>query len=216
MVGGAQVSLLVDGGPNNGMTIPLSGRPITFGRRQDNDVVVEETTVSRRHALILETSSGYVLRDLNSTNGSFINRIKVGLGEHPLKHSDRIVLAGSNVAFVFQQEPDDTKPIKVEGPTTGAIQLQGELAEEAAGPAEPASAEPGSKDQQLLSHLQSNQGSPVSREDIARAVWPEAPTAADANREIDAAIERLRETLEDNPANPVHVITVGEFGYMYI
>ena len=97
MVGGAQVSLLVDGGPNNGMTIPLSGRPITFGRRQDNDVVVEETTVSRRHALILETSSGYVLRDLNSTNGSFINRIKVGLGEHPLKHSDRIVLAGSNV-----------------------------------------------------------------------------------------------------------------------
>ena len=79
MVAGGRSSLMVQGGPSSGMTIELAGRPVTLGRRGDNDVMVEEDTVSRRHALIMETPAGYVLRDLNSTNGTFVNRSKLGL-----------------------------------------------------------------------------------------------------------------------------------------
>ena len=44
MVETAQAGLLIRGGPNNGRTVSLSGRPITLGRWPDNDVIVEETT----------------------------------------------------------------------------------------------------------------------------------------------------------------------------
>ena len=50
---GAAATLLVTGSPNNGVIIKLTGRPITQGRRQDNDVLIDETTVSRRHSFIL-------------------------------------------------------------------------------------------------------------------------------------------------------------------
>ena len=53
MVDVAQASLRVQGGPNSGQEIPLTGAPFTLGRRADNDMMVDETTVSRRHALIM-------------------------------------------------------------------------------------------------------------------------------------------------------------------
>ena len=56
---GAAATLLVSGGPNNSVIIKLTGRPITLGRRQDNDVVIDETTVSRQHSLILDTPGGF-------------------------------------------------------------------------------------------------------------------------------------------------------------
>jgi len=70
---GAAATLLVSGGPNNSVIIKLTGRPITLGRRQDNDVVIDETTVSCRHSLILDTPGGFLLRDLNTNNGTFIS-----------------------------------------------------------------------------------------------------------------------------------------------
>ena len=105
---GAQASLLVRGGPNNGVVIKLTNRPITLGRRQDNDVVIDETTVSRRHSLILDTHGGFVLRDLNTTNGTYINKVRIGENEHPLHHGDQIKLGGSDVTLVFQQDATAT------------------------------------------------------------------------------------------------------------
>ena len=89
MVDSAQVNLVVQGGPNSGRAIPLSGRPVTMGRRADNDVLVDHTTVSRRHALVMETPGGFVLRDLNSTNGTFVNNSKVGMGDRGRCHGGR-------------------------------------------------------------------------------------------------------------------------------
>ena len=81
---GAAATLLVRGGTNNGGIIKLTGRPITLGRRQDNDVLIDETTVSRRHSFILDTPGGFVLLDLNTTNGTFINRNRIGQNERLL------------------------------------------------------------------------------------------------------------------------------------
>ncbi|MBM3932830.1 MAG: hypothetical protein FJ319_00745 [SAR202 cluster bacterium] len=48
MINTMQASLTVRGGPNSGMTVTLSKRPVTLGRRYDNDIVVDEATVYRR------------------------------------------------------------------------------------------------------------------------------------------------------------------------
>jgi len=45
---------------------------------------VDETTVSRRFSFILDTPRGFVLRDLNTTNGTFINRNRIGQNERLL------------------------------------------------------------------------------------------------------------------------------------
>lgn len=56
-----------------GRTYAVSGeRPITLGRAPDCDIVLVNTSVSRRHAELLPGAAGYALRDLNSANGSWV------------------------------------------------------------------------------------------------------------------------------------------------
>ena len=213
MVNGGQASLVVRGGPNSGMMIPLSGSPVTLGRRSDNDVVVDETTVSRRHALIMETPAGFVVRDLSTTNGTFVNRDNIGLGERLLTHGDEIRLAGSEVRLVFRQEGPSTVKMDV-GQATGPIDLprhegrgreREELEQAIAG-----------KDAGLLTLLRARKGSVVSRDDIQRHIWPELTDGATAGVVILQSIERLRAHVEDDPRSPQRLLTVGEFGYLLV
>ena len=124
MAKGATASLRVRGGSNNGMTIHLSGRPINLGRRNDNDVVVDETTVSRRHGLIMETPAGFVILDLNTTNGTFVNQDKIGLEEYVLTNGDAIRLAGSKVTFLHRRDRAETEPMGGVEEPTGEIVLR--------------------------------------------------------------------------------------------
>jgi len=70
----------------------------TIGRTPDNQVVVPVREVSRRHAEIVLTESGYVLKDLGSPNGTFVNGERVT--EHRLQDEDRIAMGGQ--VFVFK------------------------------------------------------------------------------------------------------------------
>ena len=214
MVHVAQANLIVQGGPNSGREITLSARPLTMGRRADNDIVIDHTTVSRRHSLVMETPTGFVLRDLNSTNGTFVNGGKLDAGEHGLKHGDRIRLAGSDETFIFRQEGQETQQMRMDGPMTGEVALPEQPAQGPVPVEQPA--DPPGKDAQLLRFLESRKGAAVSREDIARAVWPELPQGAETDREIDQAVERLREELEDDPSRPAHLIPVGEYGFLLL
>ena len=54
MNGDEEAHLLIQGGSNHGMTVPLSEVPLILGRGPDNDLDIDQDTVSRRHALILE------------------------------------------------------------------------------------------------------------------------------------------------------------------
>ena len=63
--------------------------------------MVDHTTVSRRHALVMDTPAGFVLRDLNSTNGTFLNGGKLDATERPLKHGDRIRTGGQRPDLRF-------------------------------------------------------------------------------------------------------------------
>ena len=108
-----RAALMILSGTDSGMRMPLSGRPIMLGRGADNDVVVDEPAVSRRHAMIMETPEGFILRDLRSRNGTYVNRERVGQRDHLLRHVDQIRLADSRVIMVFRQEGATTQEVKV-------------------------------------------------------------------------------------------------------
>ena len=107
-----RASLTVHGGPEDRMTIFLARKPIQLGRCPDSDVVIDDATVSRKHAVIEETPYGFALRDLSSANGTYVNGGKVSQAGHLLRHGDTIHLAGCDVAFVFLQEALGTIIVK--------------------------------------------------------------------------------------------------------
>src|SRR5215213_7126449 len=50
---------------------------VTVGAMEDNDLVVSDETVSRYHCRIVQEENAYVLVDLGSTNGTFVNRVRI-------------------------------------------------------------------------------------------------------------------------------------------
>lgn len=60
-------------GDLEGQVFGLILMPITIGRESDNVISIDESKVSRHHAVLIPAEAGYTLRDLNSTNGTFVN-----------------------------------------------------------------------------------------------------------------------------------------------
>lgn len=63
---------------NKSMTI---GNIITIGRGSNNNVILDDPLVSRRHAIIEEISGVYYIRDLESTNSTYVNKNPLRPGE---------------------------------------------------------------------------------------------------------------------------------------
>ncbi len=71
------IALDILSGPDAGREIRSSLPSVRIGTAPDNDVVLTDRTVSRHHAEIRMTREGLLLRDLGSTNGSFLNGLRV-------------------------------------------------------------------------------------------------------------------------------------------
>lgn len=78
------------------------GKSLTIGRRKDNDIVIENLAVSGRHAKVDSVGDAFVLVDLQSKNGSFVNERLVN--SHWLKNGD-VVSIGKHF-LVFSTEED--------------------------------------------------------------------------------------------------------------
>jgi uncharacterized RDD family membrane protein YckC len=78
--------------------IPLSGRVISIGRDPSNDLVLSDSMVSRRHAILELRGEEYVLRDNNSSNGTLINGDKIS-SEHPVHDGDLISIGSCRLLF---------------------------------------------------------------------------------------------------------------------
>ena len=74
------------------------GLRTSIGRTSDNEIAIAKAAVSRRHALVTFTESGYIIADLKSGNGTFVNDERI-VEPHLLAAGDRIKV-GSTV-FVF-------------------------------------------------------------------------------------------------------------------
>lgn len=65
-------------GPLTGMSLVLSGAPLTFGRAPDNTIVITDDFASSHHARILARDGAWMLEDLGSTNGTFVDGNRLG------------------------------------------------------------------------------------------------------------------------------------------
>jgi pSer/pThr/pTyr-binding forkhead associated (FHA) protein len=69
--------LLVQRGPDAGARFLLDTDVVTVGRHPDSDIFLDDISVSRRHATFTRTTNGYVISDLGSLNGSYVNRDRI-------------------------------------------------------------------------------------------------------------------------------------------
>lgn len=79
--------------------LPLNHFPFQIGRDTSLDFAVPSNSASRLHAIITKDGSNLVIRDNNSTNGTFINRHKL-IGEHTLQHGDILHFADFEVRVI--------------------------------------------------------------------------------------------------------------------
>src|SRR5579859_6695458 len=85
---------------------------VTIGAMEDNDLVASDDTVSRYHCKIVQEDTGYVLIDLGSTNGTFINRVRIR--EAYLKPGCTIGLGNTEVKFHSADEKVEIVPSRKE------------------------------------------------------------------------------------------------------
>ena len=86
----ASVVRLVDGSRH-----VLTDARATIGGGDSESICLPVASVSRLHAAIDRTPHGYLLRDLQSRNGVFVNGQRVGAGGHALRDGDEIVIGGA-------------------------------------------------------------------------------------------------------------------------
>ena len=75
--GRAAHQLVVTAGALAGTRITLGEQPITIGRAEDSTLVITDDYASARHARLVPRSGQWLLEDLGSTNGTFLDRTKV-------------------------------------------------------------------------------------------------------------------------------------------
>jgi pSer/pThr/pTyr-binding forkhead associated (FHA) protein len=77
------------------------GASVTIGRRQENDVVIDDPAVSGHHARIDSVGNRLALIDLKSKNGSFVNEQLVST--HWLKHGDVVTIGGHELVLNYPE-----------------------------------------------------------------------------------------------------------------
>jgi len=80
----------------------LTGQSMTMGREPDNDIVVENLLVSGYHARIDSAGREYILTDLQSKNGTFVNGERVTSTK--LKDGDQILVGKHTIVFTLSPE----------------------------------------------------------------------------------------------------------------
>ena len=78
-------------------TYTFTGNDLTIGRLPDNDIVIDNLSVSRKHAVIHARKSGYYIKDLGSKNHTYLNGQKIDNSE--LTTGDVITIGKYNISF---------------------------------------------------------------------------------------------------------------------
>jgi len=104
-------TLIVLQGPDKGKTLTAEDDCVAIGR--DADVTLNDQTISRRHAELRRVDGEWVLRDLNSVNGTYVNGVRIDKPVR-LRRGDQIRLGNSLLVYTGD-EPPQPKTVSVPG-----------------------------------------------------------------------------------------------------
>ncbi len=90
--------LVVRSGPNAGSKFALDKDVVTAGRHPDSDIFLDDITVSRRHVEVVRRGEGFVVRDVGSLNGTYVNRSRID--EATLADGDELQVGKFKLVFV--------------------------------------------------------------------------------------------------------------------
>jgi hypothetical protein len=96
----SQFQLIMRSGPTPGAAFTLEGDQIDIGRDSTNEIVINDAEISRRHARLTFQGGKYVLEDLGSTNGTFVNGQRLA-GPRVLKAGE-VVSFGEQIVVIFE------------------------------------------------------------------------------------------------------------------
>ncbi|HMQ53843.1 MAG TPA: FHA domain-containing protein [Anaerolineae bacterium] len=202
--------LLIQEGNSPKSQWPLAKDQNVIGRDTDSDIQIDDRQVSRRHAEISLTPEGYyVLRDLGSKNGTFLNGQPVNQEPTPIRNGDEIGIAlCAKSTFVAEEA---TAPI-INRPHQPGIRL--DLAAKRVWVMGQEIDPPLSLAQHnLLELLFTQAGNVVSRDEIVSAVWSAEEADGVSEQAIDALARRLRERIAEIDPKNRYVETVRGHGF---
>lgn len=142
-----QFQLVMRSGPTPGTVFPLEGDQIMVGRDSTNGVAINDAEMSRRHARLTFQGGKYVIEDVGSTNGTFVNGQRLA-GPYVLKPGD-VVAFGEQIVLMYDAVSSDPgatlasarKPSRVAVPAAPVAPppapAQAYSGQVAAGPAQP-------------------------------------------------------------------------------
>ncbi|HSJ58111.1 MAG TPA: FHA domain-containing protein [Anaerolineae bacterium] len=180
----------------------------TIGRWHDNDVVVDDRWVSRYHARIVRRDDRYVVEDLDSKNGTFVNGQRIA-APVALHDGDQVqVTPLVKLTFVDYAStaplPGEMRPAGLE------LDMGARQALVRGRPLDP----PLSHAQfTLLELLAEEPGRVYSRDEIVAAVWPEDESTGVSDEAIDALVRRVRLRLRELDPATEYLVTVRGYGF---
>jgi pSer/pThr/pTyr-binding forkhead associated (FHA) protein len=102
-------------GPGEARLVPLEGDTVTVGRKTTNAVVLDDAMVSNFHAVFEHYATGWCLRDVGSSNGTYVNGDRV-VGERHVRPGDEIRVGGTRLVLRGPAESDGATVTAAEPP----------------------------------------------------------------------------------------------------
>lgn len=107
-------SLTITGGGENGEKFIFEQSEVTLGRIADNDLVLYDASVSRRHAVVYHRNGQFILEDLGSSNGTILNGYLINQPT-VLCEGDQLVVGAVHFQFSGMVFDDNDDPTEIEG-----------------------------------------------------------------------------------------------------
>tara|TARA_Y100001970_G_scaffold150948_1_gene185041 strand:+ start:14188 stop:14652 length:465 start_codon:yes stop_codon:yes gene_type:complete len=93
-------ALVVASGHQAGTRYAITSTHLTVGRHPDSDIFLDDITVSRRHVELQQGSAGYLLKDVGSLNGTYLNGERLEDSETPLTNGDELQIGKFKLLYL--------------------------------------------------------------------------------------------------------------------
>ncbi len=211
-------------GRDIGRKFPLDERGALIGRGTTGskpDIALQDEFISRRHAEISFNNHIFLLRDLNSTNGTILDGQRIESNKpYRLKQDSSIGLGivpggEARVVLRFKELPTtETTRLGSAGDITFLDWLRIDL-EKGEIFVDDKPVIVSRKEYDLILYLHDKAGKVCSKDEVIANVWPEVVDASGvSDAAIDQLLHRLRLKIERDPTNPKRLISRRGFGYI--